>query len=153
MVATEPKARYLVRAANLADAAEIARLAGELGYPAEGKAMASRLERLLDRAQDLILVAFAGENENRLLGWIAAEARTPLVATPRVEIMGLVVDETARKSGVGKRLVAAVEDWAKEHGVRDVVVRSNVLREESHPFYEHLGYHRAKSQHVYHKEL
>jgi hypothetical protein len=32
-------------------------------------------------------------------------------------------------------------------------VRSNVARELSHPFYESLGYERAKTQHVYRKTL
>jgi hypothetical protein len=34
-----------------------------------------------------------------------------------------------------------------------IVVRSNVLRPESHGFYESLGYIRTKSQHVYSKCL
>ncbi len=34
-----------------------------------------------------------------------------------------------------------------------MTVRSNAARELSHPFYEALGYARAKTQHVYVKSL
>jgi hypothetical protein len=37
--------------------------------------------------------------------------------------------------------------------VTEISVRSNVVRLEFHPFYEHLGYRRAKTQHVYRKPL
>jgi GNAT superfamily N-acetyltransferase len=67
--------------------------------------------------------------------------------------MGLVVDHAARREGVGQILVAEVERWAVTRGVGEVVVRSNILRPESHPFYEQLGYHREKSQHAYLKRL
>ena len=95
----------------------------------------------------------AAEKQPRLLGWIAAEARDLLITSGRVEIMGLVVDHAARREGVGQILVAEVERWAVTRGVGEVVVRSNILRPESHPFYEQLGYHREKSQHAYLKRL
>jgi GNAT superfamily N-acetyltransferase len=152
-VTTGLKGFHTIRRATLADATEIARLTGDLGYPAEANVIARRLETLLVRPDHFVVVAAARENETKLLGWIAAEARAILVAAPRVEIMGLVVDRAARRSGVGKRLVAAAEDWAAERGVRDVVVRSNILRAESHRFYEGVGYRREKSQHVYLKKL
>ena len=132
------------------DAGEIARLAGELGYPADRDAMAARLARLLGDPRQYVRVADAGR---RLAGWISAARRLTLEAGERVEITGLVVDGTARRGGVGRALVAAVEAWAREQGIDLVVVRSNVQRETSHPFYEGLGYVRKKSQHVYARRL
>jgi len=152
-VITGTKRRSFIRPAALADASEIARLAGQLGYPAEAKEISNRLESLLGRPNHFIAVAAAGETERDLLGWIAAEERELLVAPPQVEIMGLVVDHAARGGGVGQGLVTAVERWAKTRQSRHVVVRSNVVRTESHPFYERLGYSRLKSQHVYLKEF
>ena len=32
-------------------------------------------------------------------------------------------------------------------------VRSDIVRAESHPFYQRVGYERAKTQHVYRKRL
>jgi GNAT superfamily N-acetyltransferase len=148
----ETEARYLVRAAKLDDSAEIARLSGELGYPAVPAEISARLQSLLNHPNHFIAVA-AIDNEQSLLGWIAAEERMMLVAAPQIEIMGLVVDHAARREGIGHALIAAVERWTRERGVRYIVVRSNVRRDESHPFYEGLGYAREKSQHVYVKEL
>lgn len=149
---TKTQPRYRIRPATLSDSAEIARLSGELGYPAAPAEISARLQLLLDQANHFVVVA-AIEDEQLLLGWIAAEERTLLVASPQIEIMGLVVDHSARREGVGQALIAAVEHWTKERGLRDVVVRSNTLRQESHPFYEGLGYRREKSQHVYTKEV
>lgn len=128
------------------DAAEIARLSTQLGYPADVATMRERLDVLLEDERQFIHVIAAGE---RLLGWIAAERRVNLESGDSVEIVGLVVDEAAQRRGIGQQLVAAVLDWARAQGQRRVVVRSNVVREQSHPFYERLGFVRSKTQHVY----
>jgi len=138
------------RPARPGDAAEIARLAGELGYPVDAQVMAGRLDGVMADARQCVHVV---DGEGHLAGWIAAERRLNLEAGERVEITGLVVDGAARRGGVGRRLVAAVERWAREQGLGVVVVRSNVQRQGSHPFYEGLGYARQKSQHVYIRRL
>ena len=46
-----------------------------------------------------------------------------------------------------------IRRWASERGLREIAVRSNVVRAESHPFYEGRGYARVKTQHVYLKPL
>jgi hypothetical protein len=51
------------------------------------------------------------------------------------------------------RLLAAVEAWALSRRLPEVSVRSNVLRESSHPFYEKHGYRRVKTQHAYRKAV
>ena len=69
------------------------------------------------------------------------------------ELTGLVVASAARRLGVGSALVAAAEEWARANGFSSLRVRSNVTRAESHPFYEKLGFERAKTQHAYRKAL
>ena len=140
-----------LRPACIEDAAEIARLAGELGYPVEAAAMDARLRAILPLQQHRIAAA-QGEH-GRLLGWIAVERRLTLESGERIEIVGLVVDAAARGSGVGRALVADAERWAREQGFDAIAVRSNVTRAESHPFYERLDYVRVKTQHAYRKPL
>lgn len=140
-----------IRRAELADAAEIARLAIELGYPNSEGDIASRLGILI--AQPSRFVAVAAGAGPGLLGWVAAERRLLLESGEVAELVGLVVAEAARRSGVGRALVAAAEQWARGQGMLAISIRSNVARLESHPFYQGLGYIRKKTQHSYARRL
>lgn len=137
-----------IRHAEIDDAAEMARLAGELGYPMSTAEMARRLGVLLPNDRHYIGVAAAGKH---LLGWVHVEHRFSLEGGDRAELMGLVVDSSARRRGLGRELVDVAENWARARGLAAVTVRSNAARELSHPFYEGLGYLREKTQHVYRK--
>lgn len=141
-----------IRTVTIADAAEIARLSAQLGYPAPIETFAARLQRLLDSPVHAVLVA-ARDADQPLAGFIALEQRITLESGGRVEIVGLVVDAEARRGGIGRSLVAAAERWTGDHGLDEVFLRSNVVRPEAHPFYEGLGYVRTKTQHAYRKRL
>ncbi|HTC23585.1 MAG TPA: GNAT family N-acetyltransferase [Gemmatimonadales bacterium] len=136
-----------IRAPRPDDASRLAELSTQLGYPATAGDIGGRLSRLLPRTEHLLRIAESPEGD--VIGWIHAEERQILETGPWCEIMGLVVDAAHRGQGAGAALVADVEAWARERGLRTVKVRSNVVREESHPFYLRLGYTRSKTQHVY----
>jgi GNAT superfamily N-acetyltransferase len=140
----------LLREARADDAAELARLTMELGYPVSEETMLARLHMLLPHPDHHITVAATG---GALCGWIAAEHRRTLESGERIEIVGLVVDANYRGSGVGRMLVADAEQWARRSGFETIAVRSNIAREASHPFYARLGYIRRKTQHFYVKSL
>lgn len=140
----------LIRPATIADAADIARLSNELGYPATSEQIATRLAGLLGSAAHFIVVA---ELPPSVVGWIAAERRLLLESGERVEVVGLIVASTAKRAGIGSALVRAAEEWAVAQNLKVISVRSNVARAESHPFYERLGYIRTKTQHAYAKQL
>ncbi|MFK2875867.1 GNAT family N-acetyltransferase [Rhodanobacter hydrolyticus] len=93
-----------LRTARVDDAMEIARLAGELGYPLGVAAMEDRLRAILPLPQHHVTVAQDGNGG--LLGWIAIERRLTLESGERIEIVGLVVDAAARGTGIGRALVA-----------------------------------------------
>jgi GNAT superfamily N-acetyltransferase len=139
-----------IRPATIEDAAPIATLSGQLGYPGSAAAMAERLTTVLARRDETVLV---GHESGAVLGWIHAAEQRFLEAEIRCEILGLVVDREHRRKGIGQQLVRAVEWWARNRGIKEMSVRSNVVRPESHPFYERLGYDRTKTQHVYRKKL
>jgi GNAT superfamily N-acetyltransferase len=148
---TRSVSAWHLRRARLEDAAEIARLMTELGYPIEAAEILPRLQALLVHPDHLFTVT-AGPKDH-LSGMIMAEHRALLLFGSQVEIMGLSVGADARRMGVGRALVKAVEDWARQFGSHKIVVRSNVLRPESHPFYEKIGYERKKTQHLYARSL
>jgi GNAT superfamily N-acetyltransferase len=135
----------------MADAGRLAFLSAELGYPVPAGALADRLGHLLEREGEIVLVAELIPGD--VVGWVHGSEQLLLESGRRCELLGLVVDARYRGRGVGRRLVAAVEDWAAARGLDQMAVRSNVARTESHPFYERLGYVRVKTQHSYRKSL
>ncbi|HEX4023418.1 MAG TPA: GNAT family N-acetyltransferase [Steroidobacteraceae bacterium] len=140
-----------IRAARVEDAAPIARLAGELGYPTDAAAMRARLGLLAGQPGHWVGVAQTSTHE--LCGWIHVARCLVLEVGEYAEILGLVVGSQGRRGGVGRGLVAAAERWSGEQGLTSIRVRSNVARHESHLFYPSVGYLRSKTQHVYAKPL
>jgi GNAT superfamily N-acetyltransferase len=140
-----------IRAAAVADAADIARLSAQLGYAAEAAVFEDRLQRIAAMPTHAVLVC-EGE-AGGLVGFIGAEHRLMIESGDRAEIVALVVDADLRRGGTGRRLVAAAEDWARARGIDRVLVRSNIARDEAHDFYPALGYARSKTQHVYLRQL
>jgi predicted N-acetyltransferase YhbS len=138
-----------IRPARREDATAIAHLNEELGRNDDEATVRASLDRLGLRDDELVLVSEAASGE--IVGWVHGADRETLGSGRRCEILGLIVDRAARGGGVGRRLVAAVEEWGRSRGLAEVLVRSNTLRQESHPFYEKLGYERSKTQHVYRK--
>jgi GNAT superfamily N-acetyltransferase len=113
-MSTPPKAGAVrVRAATLADAAALAPLSGQLGYPATSEEIARRLRRILDDAEHAVFVA---EAAGRVAGWVHVFVSRTVEANARAEIGGLVVDEAARSQGIGRALMARAEAWAREKG-------------------------------------
>ena len=141
---------FAIRPAELRDAPELARLSGELGYPATPATLSARLQALQARGDFGVVVATGNYG---LWGWLAVERSLSLVSEEHAEIVALVVDTRARECGIGRALVNAAEDWARERGLPRIRVRSNSSRPASHIFYDRLGFDRTKSQHVYDKLL
>ena len=140
-----------IREATLDDVPQIATLAGVLGYTVEPSEMRGRFQRVLARADEVVLAADAGSDE--LAGWLHGAIQTLLTSPVTCELQALVVSPHHRRLGVGRHLVGALEVWALERGVTNLAVRSNIIRTESHAFYPSLGYARTKTQHVYRKVL
>lgn len=138
----------MIREAAASDAAALAALSTQLGYPAKPEEAAKRLAAL--GPGNAILVA---EEEDAVLGWIHVCGIRFFQSPPFAEIGGLVVDEAARGKGVGKLLVQAAVRWAAEQGYGKLRVRSNVVREDAHRFYEREGFRRVKTQAVFDLKL
>src|ERR1700750_1661337 len=95
-----------IRKATKDDAARVAELSGTLGYPFSAEVMIERLGRVLAREAHVVFVA---EIAGTVVGWIEGGEQEVLAVGRLGEILGLVVGDNARKHGVGRRLVGAVE--------------------------------------------
>jgi GNAT superfamily N-acetyltransferase len=138
-----------IREVDTNDVSSLAVLAGELGYPTSTAAMHVRLAGLMSAADHAIFVA---EGES-ILGWIHVSVMRSLESDAFAEIRGLVVAETHRGLGIGTRLVAQAEAWARTAGCRRIRVRTNVVRDEARRFYAKLGFVVKKTQEVFDKAV
>jgi GNAT superfamily N-acetyltransferase len=131
------------------DAEVVTMLAGELGYPNQVEMIGARVRTIGE--SDLLLVAV--DANDKAVGFIQAHRVCIIEVGLRAEILGLVVSSSARRSGIGRRLIAEVERWATNIGAEAVSVRSNTKRTEAHIFYPALGYGKIKTQSVYEKAV
>ena len=140
-----------IRPARSDDAAALADLSTQLGYPASAETLSQRLTRV--RGEGVGEVFVAADAHDRVLGWTHVVPRLHLEESPFAELAGLVVGDGARGAGVGAALLSAAEQWARQHGFVQFRVRSNVVRERAHRFYLREGYVERKRQVVFDKTL
>ena len=140
-----------MRRARVSDAARIAELSGQLGYPATETQIKIRIR---DVIKDRDAACFVAESrDGGVVGWIHVSTTPLLEVERRAEVNGLVVDEAARNGGAGAMLLGAAEKWARGKRCKSMSVRSNVLRERAHGFYLRNGYEHYKTQKAFRKVL
>ena len=144
-------AKTKIRGAMLSDASDIASLCDQWGYPMSAERCLDCLEYLLGNDRDSIFVAINGSD--RLVGWVHAQSRTIISPADAAEIVGIIVDQNARRQGIGRKLIDACEQWARENGFEKLNVKSNAVRPEAHEFYPGIGFELVKTQRSYCKKI
>ncbi len=139
-----------IREIAIEDAQAAAQLSGELGYPVNTAVMEERIRRLASLPDHAVFVACQDEN---VVGWIDAGIVYHLQAEASGEIGGFVVSNGLRSSGIGAALIARAEQWAKDRGVKRILVRCQIKREAAHRFYLREGYGHTKTSAVFVKPL
>jgi N-acetylglutamate synthase-like GNAT family acetyltransferase len=127
-----------IRDARPEDAAALARLIDQLGYPTSAEAVAARLQRLEASPADRLFVA---ELDGEVVG--AASLHVSLTLEydePVAKLSAIVVDERHRRGGIGEALARAVENEARAHGCCLVFLTTAERRADAHAFYRRLGY-------------
>ena len=114
---------------------------GVLGYPARRDEVLERLGRLAAHEHAVVLVA---ELEGRVVGAVTGHVFPSIHSTPIVAwLTTLSVSDKHHRKGIGARLTAAIEDWARQKGAVRVSLTSGLQRAGAHLFYERLGYERT----------
>lgn len=132
----------MIRLAVEADAAAISFLLGELGHPLEPAGVMRNLEAVRGSPLDRIWVAEFSEARSDALAGLLSFHAIPMLHRPGSlgRITALVVHPEVRGRGVGRRLVAVAEAFARECGCERLELTSAAHRREAHRFWEKLGY-------------
>ncbi|TWI03005.1 PhnO protein [Luteimonas cucumeris] len=127
-----------LRPATPDDAADVARLLGELGYPCDRDEAAARIVTILsDKAQTLLLADAHGET----CGLVALHSLYAVTHGAGISrITALVVAESHRGRGIGRLLLRGAEINARLAGAARIEVTSSAQRSQAHDFYRQCGY-------------
>jgi GNAT superfamily N-acetyltransferase len=114
------------------------RMLGEAGVKITLQELRARLEAL--GKEDRLLLALDGD---QVAGYAHLRVMRDLVDGESAEVVTLLVAKQYRRTGVGRRLVAAAETWALESGRARLVLRTDVVRTDAHAFYTAMGYEKS----------
>ena len=145
-----PSNTLIVRKIIFSDLVVARDLLSQLGYDVEMDALSDRFERISKSNIQLLNVATL---HDQVIGLVHAFIREALEKPVEVVVQAVVVDERVRKTGAGRRLMLAVEAWAKEKQVSSISLSSQIARTEAHKFYEELGFVKTATSHFMRKML
>lgn len=127
-----------IRPAEIADAAALAELMTQLGYPTRTSEMEMRMEAI---CADKNYTTFVAVSEGQVCGMIGTRISYSFEHNSAGgAILALVVSEKIRGNGVGHGLITAAEKDFAQRNIRRVAVYTHFRRTEAHEFYEKLGY-------------
>ena len=125
-------------------------LLAQLGYQMTLEEAMRRVGEVISAPDHSALVA---ETAGRIVGLLHVFAR-PAIENPREAVVqAIVVDETFRRAGIGRTLMAEAERWGRKRDCRSVVLSSNVTRAPAHAFYAALGYRVSATAYILRKPL
>lgn len=140
-----------IRLVRQTDCQQVSELCCQLGYPSTSQEIEQRVGQI---QQDERHVVYVADNSNRqIIGWIHVYVCPHLQTDLQAEVGGLIVDASDHSQGIGSLLVQQAEQWAYQQGCNQVLVRSNIIRQEAHNFYKKIGYNKIKTSLVFHKVL
>ena len=122
---------------------------GQLGYPVDAAALRKRMQRMLARDDEIVLIAEGAPPGRDALGLLALHVFPALAYDADVAmIMALVVAEGTRGLGVGRALIERSEAIARARGASRLLVTTHLRRADAHTFYERLGFEHTGRRYV-----
>jgi GNAT superfamily N-acetyltransferase len=123
-------------------------LLSHLGYTLDSEELWRRYQAVTHSVDHCLFVA---EEDGFIVALCHVYARPALDKPPEAIVQALVVDPAHQGRGTGRKMMAAAERWAVEHGFTSVALASDVSRSDAHTFYEALGYQRTATSHLFRK--
>jgi L-phenylalanine/L-methionine N-acetyltransferase len=140
---------FVIRAARPGDAAELVRLADEIGAEPEGWLIAERAWRSVGEERRYLrtiaryphAAVFVAESDGRVVGRLSL-ARDPHPASAHVADLGLMVAPEHRRQGIGRALMDTAFEWARASGVRKLELHVFPHNTPALALYDRLGFER-----------
>lgn len=140
-----------IREARLEDYEAIAYMNTEsLGYEYPVEKTKKNLESLLEKSSQKLIVACVGD---KVIGYIHASDYECTYRAAAKNVMAICVNKQYQGLGAGKKLLAAIEAWAKEDDSDIVRLVSSNYRTGAHEFYKRCGYIENKLQKNFSKDV
>jgi len=150
----DPSAEPIIRRARIEDYERLCALYEQLDafhcharpdifVKPEGEARS--IERVSQQIHGPDSAVFVAERTGAVLGFaVVAQRQVPAIPVRRSEAYAdldeLVVDESHRRMGLGRRLIAASEAWARERGLASLSIGVWAFNSAAWALYECAGY-------------
>jgi len=125
-------------------------LLSQLGYELNTNEVERRYNAVRERGDHAVFVA---EEDGRIIGFLHVYERPAFDKPPEVIVQAIAVDQTLRRTGIGKTIMSMAERWALERGYSSIALTSNISRSVAHSFYNRLGYKIEATSHLLRKQL
>ncbi|WP_433439974.1 N-acetyltransferase family protein [Nonomuraea sp. CA-141351] len=86
-----------------------------------------------------VFVAVEGD-DSRVIGVVSVSRQRHFTGATDAYVGELAVAEHAVRGGVGRRLMAAAEDWARQQGLSHLTLETGAANTTARRFYASLGY-------------
>jgi aminoglycoside 6'-N-acetyltransferase I len=150
---------FRVRPAIPSDVASLAPLRTSLWPESSSAHHAGELQAILGRTFQSVmpLVIFVAEQNGVILGFLEAGLRSTAdgcdLSCPVGYVEGWYVVESRRGQGIGRALLRAAENWAREQGCREMASDADIDNTLSHRVHEASGFTVTSRSVLYRKSL
>ena len=100
----------------------------------------------LSRNNNYRFLVYEEDDGHQILGFLQAEKYNLLYGEDGWTIIALAVSPEARRRGIGRELLSALEAQAVEEGHAFIRLNCNVTRTDAHAFYRQMEYTCDKTQ-------
>ena len=128
--------------------------------PSDRDSVFAMMAKLWPEAEDLEFnpdALFVWQRENGHLGGFASFSLRAYVdgcdSMPCPHVEGWWVDEDLRRTGVGRALIAAIEDWASERGFVELGSDALLANTRSHSAHQSIGFEPTEQLQYFRKAL
>lgn len=132
----------VIRPARIGDAATIAALLPDLGYPASAEEVQARLAAIAGLPRSTVAVAELG---GEIVAVLHVACTVSIARGSCAELVALVVRADLQGHGLGQACVRWAIAWSREQGETRLRLRSGAEREAAHRFYRKLGFAQTRT--------